>query len=169
MVLPIEALKAINEALFRGGDFGASVRVSLSKRNKEPDYFYVPFGLKCPTLVLEVAYGHESLKVLEEELADWLGPNRTIQIAIGILIHQEKKGVTMKAIIKRRNGVEKRLNFGTNKRNPARFLEIPLQDIVRGTEAANKKYPVSIIRIDLGRNQRKGDMEYKTFKIATIC
>jgi hypothetical protein len=44
------------------------------------------FGRPFANLVVEVAYKHESLKLLQNELLIWIGSNTSVQVAIGVKI-----------------------------------------------------------------------------------
>lgn len=160
------ALEDVDPELLSDCRHGAGMSVKIHKKSKEPDFYFRPDGLQsppaskankagnpCPTIVLEVAYHHESKTELDEELDAWLSHATTVQIAIGIRIRKNLTGVSLLAIIKRRNGAEERLEFGTIVENPAESFQISLHDLLWGTEAGDK-YAKLYIKIDLCKIRR---------------
>jgi hypothetical protein len=123
------------------------------------------FGRPFPNLVVEVAYKHESLLTLQNELHAWIGNNTSVQVAIGIKIFGLRKNGScrMLALLYRRGvaGPTQSVEFGTNIGNAAGLnLSFPLADLYFGVAQANIPLQVqpliangAVIVVDLAQLQ----------------
>jgi hypothetical protein len=95
----------------------ASPRCELgNRRGKEPDMSLTPLGLPIggnildnghgcpfPNLVIEVAYKNEPLNGLRGVVLDWLSPQTSVQVAIGIKVFIRRGDRRYRAILAVRN------------------------------------------------------------------
>ncbi|OWZ04893.1 hypothetical protein PHMEG_00023126 [Phytophthora megakarya] len=78
-----------NARLMRTLRAAGNTRYDVGDRHQAPDQCLIPAGAQpntFPNLVVEVAYKHESWEELLEKLRRWMGPDTTVQIAIGVQI-----------------------------------------------------------------------------------
>lgn len=84
-----------HQTIIASGD----ITCNVIDREQEPDESYIPIGAPFgayPTVVVDVAYTHESRDLLVAKLRRWMHPETHVQVAIGIKIE-----TTMRANIER--------------------------------------------------------------------
>jgi hypothetical protein len=91
-------------SLTRSLKAAASPTCRVGDRNQEPDMSLKPRGLPrgaFPTLIVEVSYKNLSWNLAVEKLERWMGPDTTVQVAIGIHIFPTSS--RRRCILMRRN------------------------------------------------------------------
>lgn len=161
-------LYRIDPLIAEESDLGSSVRCFLNPGSKELDVFFIPHLITCPpaksatkndmafpTFIAEVAYTHESYSQLMEELEAWLGPNTTVQLALGIHLKKlTSNKVILQAILKGRDRTTKIVDFGTGYESVPQVLDIPLEKLLWGTPYQTL-YTGRTICVDLALIRRK--------------
>lgn len=117
-----------------------------TRRGKEPDMSISPAGLAVggnildngkgfpfPNVIIEVAYKNESLNLLREELENWMLPETSVQVAIGIkLFVRTRRQRRYRAILRVRNSPSQEVEFGMDVGEGPISLAFPLELIYEG-------------------------------------
>ncbi|CEG40560.1 uncharacterized protein PHALS_10749 [Plasmopara halstedii] len=133
--------------LIRSVQVKASPRCQIgSRRGKEPDMSISPVGLTIggrimdngkgfpfPNVVIEVAYKNESLDLLRGGLDNWMLPETSVQVAIGIkLFVRTRRQRRYRAILRVRNSPSQEVEFGIDVCEGSISLAFPLKLIYEG-------------------------------------